>query len=66
MSIERQQQLIQKQIEDILAGIAQAKKDKAENFTIKQMEKTRDNIWKMSMDFQRILQTKSVQLGSIL
>lgn len=28
--------------------------------------KTRDNIWKMSMDFQRILQTKSVQLGSIL
>lgn len=41
MSIERQQQLIEKQIADIIAGIAQAKKDKAENFTIKQMEKTR-------------------------
>lgn len=41
MSIERQQQLIEKQIADIIAGIAQAKRDKAENFTIKQMEKTR-------------------------
>ena len=38
MSIERKQQLIEKQIADIIAGIAQAKRDKAENFTIKQLE----------------------------
>ena len=44
MSIERQQQLIEKQIADIIAGIAEAKRNKAENFTIKQMEKTRKGI----------------------
>ena len=41
MSIERQRQLIQNQISDILVGIEEAKRSKAENFTIKQMEKTR-------------------------
>ena len=41
MSIERQKQLIEKQIADIIAGIAEAKRNRAENFTIKQMEKTR-------------------------
>ncbi len=44
MSIERQQQLIEKQIADIIAGIAEAKRNKAENFTIKQMEKTRKGL----------------------
>ena len=41
MSIERQRQLIENQIFDILTGIDEAKRSKAENFTIKQMEKTR-------------------------
>ena len=41
MSIERQQQLIEQQINDVLSSIDEAKKSKAENFTIKQMEKSR-------------------------
>ena len=41
MSIEKQRQLIENQIFDILTGIDEAKRSKAENFTIKQMEKTR-------------------------
>lgn len=41
MSTERQRQLIENQIFDILTGIDEAKRSKAENFTIKQMEKTR-------------------------
>ena len=44
MSIGRQRQILQQQVNDILTGIAQAKADKAENFTIKQMEKTRKQI----------------------
>ena len=41
MSIERQEELIKNQIADILNAIDEAKRSKAENFTIKQMEKTR-------------------------
>ena len=41
MSIERQQELIENQISDILNAIDEAKRSKAENFTIKQMERTR-------------------------
>ena len=44
MSIERQQQLLEKQISDILNSIDEAKRNKAENFTIKQMEKARKNL----------------------
>ena len=44
MSVERQRKILQKQIDDILAGIAQAKQDRAENFTIKQMERSRKQI----------------------
>ena len=44
MSIERQQQLLEKQILDILNSIDEAKRNKAENFTIKQMEKARKNL----------------------
>ena len=44
MSIERQQQLLEKQISDIIDSIDEAKRNKAENFTIKQMEKTRRNL----------------------
>ena len=41
MSIERQRYILEEQINSILASIDDAKRDKAENFTIKQMEKTR-------------------------
>ena len=44
MSVERQRKILQKQIDDIVAGIAQAKQDRAENFTIKQMERSRKQI----------------------
>ena len=41
MSYERQQVLIDNQIRTIINGIEEAKRNNAENFTIKQMEKTR-------------------------
>ncbi len=44
MSIERQRYLIEEQIEQILNAIDDAKSEKAENFTIKQMEKTRKQL----------------------
>lgn len=39
MSYERQQVLIDNQIRTIINGIEEAKRNNAENFTIKQMEK---------------------------
>lgn len=44
MSAERQQAILEQQRDEILMGISDAKQDKAENFTIKQMEKTRKGI----------------------
>jgi len=44
MSIERQRAILEHQIEEILMGISEAKNDRAENFTIKQMEKTRKGL----------------------
>ena len=41
MSIERQQELLQEQIDDITRGIAYVKSNRGENYTIKQMEKTK-------------------------
>ena len=41
MSEERQEHLIRNQINSILDAIDEAKRDKAENFTIKQMEKSK-------------------------
>ncbi len=41
MSIERQREMLEKQISDILVGIEFVKRDHGENFTIKQLEKTR-------------------------
>lgn len=41
MSIERQQALLEEQIEDITRGIAEVKGNRGENYTIKQMEKTK-------------------------
>ena len=44
ISIERQQQLLKKQIDDIIMGIAELKKSGGENFTIKQMVKTKKQL----------------------
>ena len=44
MSVERQRAILEMQKEEILDGIAEAKAAKAENFTVKQLEKTRRGI----------------------
>ena len=44
MSIERQITLLEEQINDITKGIASEKANKGENYTIKQMEKTRKSL----------------------
>lgn len=44
MSIERQITLLKEQINDITKGIASEKANKGENYTIKQMEKTRKSL----------------------
>ena len=44
MSAERQQAILQQQIDEIIFGIKEAKKSKAENYTIKQMERTRKSL----------------------
>ena len=44
MSAERQQTILQQQINEILFGIEQAKSQKAERYTIKQMERTRKSL----------------------
>ena len=44
MSVERQQAILERQIEEILFGIEQAKSQKAERYTIKQMERTRKSL----------------------
>lgn len=44
MSLERQQAILERQIEEILEGIEQAKAQKAERYTVKQMERTRKSL----------------------
>ena len=44
ISIERQQQLLKKQIDDIIIGIDELKKSSGESFTIKQMVKTKKQL----------------------
>ena len=44
MSVERQQAILERQIEEILEGIEQAKAQKAERYTVKQMERTRKSL----------------------
>ena len=44
MSTECQQAILQQQIDEILFGIEQAKSQKAERYTIKQMERTRKSL----------------------
>ena len=44
MSAERQQAILQQQIDEIMFGIEQAKSQKAERYTVKQLEKTRKSL----------------------
>lgn len=44
MSVERQRALLQQQIDEILNGIEEAKREKAERYTIKQMERTKKSL----------------------
>ena len=44
MSAERQRAILEQQIDEIMVGISDAKREKAENFTIKQMEKTKKGL----------------------
>lgn len=44
MSAERQRVILQKQIDEILFGIQEAKSAKAERYTVKQMEKTKKSL----------------------
>ena len=44
VSIQRQRAILEQQMDEIISGIREAKADKAENFTIKQMEKTRKGL----------------------
>lgn len=44
LSRERQQAILQRQIDEVLLAISDAKQQKAENFTIKQMERTRKSL----------------------
>ena len=44
MSVECQRAILEQQIGEIMMGISEAKREKAENFTIKQMEKTKKGL----------------------
>ena len=44
MSAERQRTILEQQIAEIVAGIEEVKRNRGENFTIKQMEKTKKNL----------------------
>ena len=44
MSIERQRAILQQQMQEIMMGIREAKEERPENFTIKQMEKTKKGL----------------------
>ena len=44
MSVERQRAILEQQIDGIMMGISEAKREKAENFTIKQMMKTQKGL----------------------
>jgi N12 class adenine-specific DNA methylase len=43
-SIEFQRQMLEDQLDDLLAGIAEAKQNKGDNFTVKQLEKSRKSL----------------------
>ena len=49
MSLERQRAILQTQLDEIIDGISEAKRENAERFTIKQMEKSRRSI-KLKLD----------------
>ncbi len=49
MSIERQREMLEEQLEDVLTGINEASGNEGDNFTVKQLEKTRKTL-KLKLD----------------
>ena len=44
MSIERQQTILQRQLDEIIEGISELKYQRGQNFTVKQLEKAKKSI----------------------
>ena len=44
MSIDRQRQILEEELDDILKGIVQLKSERAENFSVKQLEKAKKGV----------------------
>ena len=44
LSVERQERMLEKEIDEIMAGIAEAKKIQGSRFTVKQMERTKKSL----------------------
>lgn len=44
MAIERQRDILQRQIDELIEGIAQLKSENGERFSIKQLEKSKKSI----------------------
>ena len=44
MSIERQRAILEQQLEEITEGIAELKRNRGENFSVKQLEKSKKSI----------------------
>ncbi len=44
MSLERQRALLEQQMQEIIGGIAEAKRNRGDNFTVKQLEKSKKSI----------------------
>lgn len=44
MSIERQRAILEQELQEILAGISEAKRNRGENFTVKQLQKSKKSV----------------------
>ena len=44
LSVERQERMLQMEIDEIIEGIAEAKKIQGSRFTVKQMERTKKSL----------------------
>lgn len=49
MSIERQQAILQQQLDEVIDGISELKRNRGDNFSVKQLEKTKKSI-KLKLD----------------
>ncbi|WMJ24477.1 SNF2-related protein [Paludicola sp. MB14-C6] len=49
MSIERQQRILQEQLDEVIEGVSELKRNRGDNFSVKQLEKTKKSI-KLKLD----------------